>query len=426
ALAEISDNNGTLIGTIINPSCTGGSNGSITTQLVGGTAPFDYDWSNGENTQDINNLPEGNYLVTVTDVNFCSWVDSFELIDPDSLLYEVTDLGIVTCEMGSDGFIGIAANGGIPPYTYLWSSGQSTPFIDNLVMGDYTFTITDNNGCTLSDVIPLNENSGIQLDSTVQQISCFGFNDGAIIIQEVIGGVPPYTINFFSSDTSIVRNVFPEDGTQFTNLGPDDYTMLVEDSQGCSETFTVTLIEPFELTLTLPADTTINSGDRVPLNPIFNRPIQEITFDWTPDDFLDPPESLNTEARPGESTAYRLTIADLNGCEASDVIRIEVITRRDVDLPNAFSPNDDGLNDIFYVRSNFPESVNTIRTFRIFDRWGELVFERQNFDPNSRENGWDGTFKGTKLTPGVFVYMVEVEYYLGETTLLRGDVMLMR
>ncbi|MEO1437717.1 MAG: gliding motility-associated C-terminal domain-containing protein, partial [Bacteroidota bacterium] len=225
---------------------------------------------------------------------------------------------------------------------------------------------------------------------------------------------------------SIVRNVFPEDGTQFTNLGPDDYTLLVEDSQGCSETFTITLIEPFELTLTLPADTTINSGERVPLIPIFNRPVQEISFDWTPDDFLDPPESLETDARPGEPTAYRLSITDLNGCEATDVIQIDVITRRDVDLPNAFTPNDDGLNDIFYVRSNFPESVNTIRTFRIFDRWGELVFERQNFDPNSRENGWDGTFKGTKLTPGVFVYMVEVEYYLGETTLLRGDVMLMR
>ncbi|MCB0567483.1 MAG: gliding motility-associated C-terminal domain-containing protein, partial [Phaeodactylibacter sp.] len=121
---------------------------------------------------------------------------------------------------------------------------------------------------------------------------------------------------------------------------------------------------------------------------------------------------------------YEVTVRDSNGCVAEDDIMIFVNRKRNVYIPSGFSPNDDGKNDRFYIFGD--ETVAQIRSFRIFNRWGESVYEIYGFPPNDPAFGWNGTFRGELMNPAVFAYMAEVEFSDGEVVLFYGDVTLAR
>lgn len=136
---------------------------------------------------------------------------------------------------------------------------------------------------------------------------------------------------------------------------------------------------------------------------------------------------------------YQFVITDENGCTYLDQIVIEEPDLRtallnqcisfdlesNVYIPNAFSPNNDGQNDEFRIFVN-PEIIGTVRSMRIFDRWGSLLFERQDFDPGDARVSWDGFYQGQLLSAGVYVYSLEFEDILGQTSILRGSVALIR
>ena len=118
--------------------------------------------------------------------------------------------------------------------------------------------------------------------------------------------------------------------------------------------------------------------------------------------------------------SYSLTITDQNGCVASANINVLIIVIRKVYVPNVFTPNNDGINDWFTVYSN--QDVTLVNVLRVFNRWGDLLFEANDFQPNAPEAGWDGSFKTQRLQPAVFVYYTEVTYKDGKTEVLIGDV----
>ena len=118
------------------------------------------------------------------------------------------------------------------------------------------------------------------------------------------------------------------------------------------------------------------------------------------------------------------TIIDTNGCESSDQLLLTVRKDRSVYIPNAFSPNNDGINDHFMVYSD--DDVLRIKQLLVFSRWGELVFESYNFPPNDPVFGWDGKFKNLIMDPGVFAWYALIEFIDGEEVLFEGDVNLMR
>lgn len=145
---------------------------------------------------------------------------------------------------------------------------------------------------------------------------------------------------------------------------------------------------------------------------------------WTPGYGLSCTNCLEPEAGPYHTSTYTLNVSSKDGCFAADSITIFIDPVRDVYVPNIFSPNDDGINDVFTIFTG--KSVRQIKHLSIYSRWGELVFEQTNFSPNDLHVGWDGTFRGKALDSGVFVWQMEVEYLDEVVIQTQGDVSIVR
>jgi gliding motility-associated-like protein len=167
---------------------------------------------------------------------------------------------------------------------------------------------------------------------------------------------------------------------------------------------------------------TANTGSVVTLKTT-NSP--DITrWHWTP------PFGLNCTVCPqpdmtvGKSVVYTARVSNDGGCMAQDKVTVTpVCTGENVFIPNTFSPNGDGQNDEFYPRGR---GIALIKSMRLFNRWGELVYEMKDFAPNDRLKGWDGSYKGAPLTPDVYVYMVDVVCDNNVIFNLKGNVTLLR
>jgi gliding motility-associated-like protein len=147
-------------------------------------------------------------------------------------------------------------------------------------------------------------------------------------------------------------------------------------------------------------------------------------FEWFPPAGLSCVDCLSPLATPKQTTSYILTATNQYGCISSDEVTIKMVCESGVVfLPNTFTPNGDGQNDIFYIRG---KGINTVKSFRIYNRWGQLVFERSNFNIEDSAYGWDGKAKGVLVAPDVFVYVAELVCDTNEPFTLKGNVMLLR
>ena len=129
-------------------------------------------------------------------------------------------------------------------------------------------------------------------------------------------------------------------------------------------------------------------------------------------------------ATPPEDITYELTVIDQNGCSSTEEINIFVQKIRSVYIPNAFSPNGDGINDRFTIFGG--PNVEKVNTFKIFSRWGEALFEGTDFLANDLTKGWDGIFRGEKMDAGVYIFFTEVQFLDGQTEIFKGDLILIR
>lgn len=178
--------------------------------------------------------------------------------------------------------------------------------------------------------------------------------------------------------------------------------------------------------LDLGEDIFIQLGDSVHLQPVINFPEASIAnLNWSNRDLLWCPDCFDplTIALINTSS-FQLDIVDSQGCATSDDITVFVDKTRRVFIPNAFSPNGDGNNDLLVIYSG--NDVVKVKSFIIMNRWGELVFERYQFPTNAEDYGWNGSFRGNPMNSGVFVYVAEIEFIDGETEIYSGDVILMR
>lgn len=149
-----------------------------------------------------------------------------------------------------------------------------------------------------------------------------------------------------------------------------------------------------------------------------------IRYEWRPSETLNCADCMEPEARPKETTTYSFIAYNDFGCSDSDQVTIFVICKESqVFMPNSFTPNGDGQNDRFYPRG---KGIQIINSFRIYNRWGELIFERKNLDVNNINSGWDGTYKGVELPPDVFVYIIDAVCDTGEPVSWKGDISLIR
>ncbi len=329
--------------------------------------------------------------------------------------------------------LGSSSNSGSLDFTWLFNGNVvgNTQFLTVDEAGDYTLEVVDANGCMNSDDVFVDGSfSQPDIDAQINEITCFGRNDGSITINGMDGGSPPFEYSFNGG-------AFSSSNTFFSNLGPGDYTIVGRDANGCEDDITFTIIEPDDITVELviqSGENPVPFGDSILIEAVTNyAPDLLSSVTWTPSeqfpicDETNITNCLSFWVTPTGQTVYTVRIENLNGCAADDVINVVGIKDHPVFIPSAFSPRDqDGTNDIFGI---FGESdiISNVKTFLVFDRWGELVYE--NYDiPSSTgtgiepQYGWNGTHRGKAMNSGVYVYMFEVEFFDGTVEIFKGDV----
>jgi gliding motility-associated-like protein len=196
----------------------------------------------------------------------------------------------------------------------------------------------------------------------------------------------------------------------------------LRDVEGCAVTTSATITEPPQLTVDAGEDRIINLGEQTLLEAISSE--ADVTYLWTPNENLTCEDCSSPLALPFFTTDYQVLVSNPDGCTASDRVLITVAKPRKLFIPTAFSPDNDGTNDFFTVYSD--ESATVIRALKVFDRWGNLVFDGRDLPPGEEALGWDGTFRGQRMNAGVYVYFAEVEFLDGISVIEKGDLLLAR
>ena len=421
-----------------NASICNGSSATLTFRFAGETA-FNVTYSNGIGAPvTLNNISDGATItvspsatVTYTILSATAIGNACPVSISGSAVVSVSNLMVqgqvtsdyqgfgVSCPDRTDGSATALPLGGLPPYTYLWSDGQTGAVAQNLAAAIYTVTLTDAAGCTGTASVGLTASPGVVALATGVSPSCYGDRNGRILIETLNGGSAPYAYSLDGSAFQPLPSALP---FTIANLEAGIYDLSIRDANGCIGEVETTIDAPQELLLELGDDRTIKLGDSTLISAQVNFDIAQLQ--WNPVTNLGTPDAAATYASPQETTAYRLTASDANGCSISDVVTIFVNKKRSVYIPNVFTPNGDGFNDQITVFAG--KDVLEIKGFSIFDRWGNLLYQKGPFQPNDLQYGWDGNFEGQPMNAGVYVFYAEVVFLDGFTELFKGDVTLMR
>jgi gliding motility-associated-like protein len=408
------------VSAVFPPSCFGFSDGRIELIIDNGLAPFQFDWNDGNgyvSDNSIENIAEGNYLIDVLDANGCEGQFNFFVDDPDLLEVDL-DSTDVSCFGLSDGIITPTTTGGTYPYSYLWSDNQTDSVAIDLVAGIYTVTITDANGCIVQDEIEVVEPPELFIDSTtVVDVLCYGDSTGQITVY-ASGGNPPY---FYSYD-----GLNFQDDSVLVNVPAGVHPVTVLDGMECTTILDVSINQPLELIAMAGEDLTVSLGYSIEIEGAHSPPFRYVDTEWTPDYNLNCNDCFQPTATPYETTTYYMNITDEDGCMDTDTMTIFVNKERPIFIPNAFTPNDDGINDIFTAYGG--PALLQIDELQIFDRWGGLVYRGNNLPGGNDANlsGWDGTWNGKDMNLGVYVYLMRIRFVDGFLGLYKGDVTLLQ
>jgi len=304
--------------------------GSLTAHVTGGRYPLTYLWNTGQTTRTITNLAPGNYSVTVTDRygRVMHATDSVKILNDSSCLILVKFKEQGTCPMLNEGYLTANVTGARSPFTYLWSTGQTSSSITNLAPGTYSVTITDHYGrvaTAVDSVKILTDSSCMLLVNFFATKTCPNTKDGSLNIT-VTGGRDPLKFLWSTGDTTYTLN----------NLAPGNYNLTVTDKYGRQVTAT------------------------------------------------------------GTVEGYALDLSCLN-------------------IPSAFTPDGDGTNDVWKIRSL---SEYTTCKVEIFNQWGSLVFKSTGYNIP-----WDGRYNGEPVPAGAYYYVIDLDNnskkFTGTVTIIR-------
>lgn len=355
----------------------------------------------------------GLYAEQLTAVSGCDSTHyiQFSVLDTPSVDVPVA---LLSCETGSGSLLAAVASGS-PPYAYEWSNGAASMENSGLMPGQYAVTVTDFEGCSTEGMgVVLDSFPVLELQVVADSASCFNTSDGALIAEMASGGTPPYQ---YSLDGEAYQS-----SPIFAGLSEGAYTLYIQDAEACQDSLSASIGAPPTLSLSLPPDTTLQLGESLELMPAFGG--MPDFFTWQPATFLNCADCPSPTATPMETTRYQLTIGNSENCTLTEAITLFVEKPRRVYIPNAISPNNDGVNDVFRLYPSL--SVERILRTRVFDRWGALVFEAENYVPDNTQPIWDGAFRGETMQSAVFTYVVEVQFVDGVVLPFTGALHLVR
>ncbi len=314
--------------------CFGGNDGSVTTSFTGGTGnSLNYLWSNGATTKNLSNVPAGEYTVTATDGNGCTATATYSVGEP-ALLEAATTSTFVSCNGGMDGTATASYSGGYGDATYLWSNGETTHEIENLAMGTYTVTVTDENGCTATSSVNLTDPAMLAVGATGSDVSCFGMTNGEAVATYTGGtGNSTYLWSTGATTASII------------DLAPGEYTVTATDENGCVASTSIVIDEPSELVLATESEVVScfggNDGAAI-VQP--SGGVGAYSALWNSGD-----TEMTAAGLPAGT--YSVTITDGNGCESTSSVTIGQPDELLVDLTatpvSCFGENDGTVSSTF-------------------------------------------------------------------------------
>ncbi len=200
-----------------------------------------------------------------------------------------------------------------------------------------------------------------------------------------------------NNNTSATPTATPDTTTNYMVVGKDDKSCFTDTGHVFIKVYPIPVVDAGN-------DKTLNIGKTLDLMPAISADVTEVL--WSPTTGIFRNSYPGITIKPTTNTDYTVRVKNPGGCTAEDKVSIIVVCNGgNVFMPNTFSPNGDGANDVFYPRGS---GLFKIKNLRIFNRWGEVVFEKNSFNANDVSAGWDGTFKGVKLNPEVFVYTIDI------------------
>lgn len=399
-----------------NVLCAGENNGTATALVGGGTPPYAYSWSNGSPNATILDLPAGAYQVQVTDSHGCVITDDVTLTEPPAL-FLTTSIIDVACFGGSDGRAEAFPSGGTPGYTYEWSNGSRNAVSNNLTQGDYEVIVRDQNGCKITEEITIHSPDSITIDLIdATPAFCNEPNGTARVLAS--GGTPDYEYSWNTSP--------PQSGPSVVNIFGDSlggpYVVTVTDSRGCEQIHTIEIQNqpPAFADFTTNQDSIDILLSQATIQFV-NQSENDVVYLWDFGDGSGPSDRENpshTYTKPGMYTVSLIVFDQNFSCPDTATLMLNIIPDGKVFIPNAFSPNGDGINDDFYLKG---EGIISMR-MTIFDRWGKEIITLEN--PSDK---WDGYhIDGQPLQEGVYAYLLVADLNQGYRLKRGGTITLVR
>lgn len=369
--------------------CHGNKEAALSANMLAGCTPYTYSWSvAGQNASTISNIGSGTYSITIQDHYGCTGTASYDITEPlpISIVHETQD---VTCRGEKNGALTLIASGGVAPYTYKWNTNSTSSHISSLGAGTYTVTIKDINNCSISESFEITQpEQGTSIEMITKNVTCHGMHNASA--QAVAtGGSAPYIIYWYLNNKLITT------GTQANSLGAGTYIVELYDTKNCHSQTSFTISNPDELIIQQEMSPVTCRGYNdglVGINIVGGKLPYQIN--WNIGDTAT--HLVNLKAG-----TYTVTIIDDYKCKKTLSINIPENPNICIDIPDAFTPNGDGINDTWIIgyRDMYPYIV-----IYVFNRWGQKFYEGRKGDAP-----WDGKYKGKLVPTGTYLYVIDFQ-----------------
>jgi gliding motility-associated-like protein len=395
-------------------SCFGENDASITLNLVGGITPVTLVWDDDATASvERNNLPPGTYTVTIIDGTPCTISETFIITQPLPLVLSANVTDALDCDDANSGAINLIVTGGTLPLTYNWSNGMTTEDLTNTPPGDYTINITDANGCKISKTWTINRFDVLEVSvETITDFDCDTRFVNQTFEAKPIGGVPPYQLNWSSGIISGANN-------EFMNTSQEGLIILdVIDNMGCTTSYSFNV----EIPVLGDANFTTNSigistygfysiKDPIQFTNTSTGSYISVSWDFGDGNFSNEESPIHTYIDEGSYTVIQTVTYPL-GCVYTKQINLIIEKGYSLITPNAFTPNDDGMNEYFVPKSIALSNM----IFNIYDTWGSLIYSEEGDDIK----GWNGKINDTEAENGNYYYTLTAKTFFGETIKSEG------
>ncbi|WBL42569.1 gliding motility-associated C-terminal domain-containing protein [Algoriphagus halophytocola] len=411
-----------LESSVVNESCAGAGNGQIELKPSGGIEPYTYAWDNGSTSPSLENLSAGIYTVSISDASGCTMQNQFRVETKSALEIEVLELEDANCANSGLGRISLKLNGADGATKVSWTDDINAGLDrENLKAGSYEIKVSDESGCEVSRSFSINEVAALSARiETTFDVDCEQGDFTGIAWVSIQGGQAPYQIHWSSGEKENREINFHSSG---------QLSVTVIDALGCSSETAVKVDFPASINQAGRLDfgyrkLEISSEPEVQVNEeiIFESIIAEefMAWDWQ---FGDGAKSTDRDPihvfDKAGSYEVTLTAYDLYGCSSQEKNIIQVNAPLEfITIPNAFTPNGDGLNDTFMPKL---KSVSDF-SMEVFNTWGEKVYATAS----QETTGWDGTHQGQASPPGNYLYQITYTSKDGEQFTKTGGVTLIR